>query len=64
MRNWEVDVWGMLALFFGIASVVISISEPVFSPRPFDITLLLFGVACLFISWLALEVSVTRDAGR
>ena len=64
MRNWDLDVYGMLGLFFGIASVAISISEPVFGARPFDITLFLFGVACLFISWLALEVSVTRDAGR
>jgi hypothetical protein len=60
----DLDVGGMLALFFGIAAVVISIAEPVFSARPFDITLLLFGVGCLFISWLALEVSVRRGAGR
>ena len=64
MRNWEVDVCGMLALFFGIASVVISISEPVFSARPFDITLLLFGIGCLLISWLALQISVMRETGR
>lgn len=64
MRNWELDIGGMLALFFGIASVAISISEPVFSARPFDITLLPFGVGCLLISWLALEVSVMREAGR
>ena len=60
----EVDVGGMLTLFFGLAAVVISLSEPVFSSRPFDIALLLFGVSCLFISWLCLEVSVRRSAGR
>ena len=62
MRNWELLACGTLALFFGIASLVISISEPAFSARPFDTTLLLLGVVCLFISWLALESNVS--AGR
>ncbi len=42
------------------AAVINSIVEPVFSTRPFDFTLLLFGVGCLLISWLALEVNVRR----
>ena len=51
---------GMLAGFFGIASVVISFLEPMLSDRLFDRTLFVFGLVCLVVGWLALEVTVRR----
>ena len=64
LDTWELDACGLMALFFGVAAIVVSISESVFGTRPFDFTLVLFGVVCLFISWLALDVSVRRGYGR
>ena len=61
-HNWEVG--GMLAMFFGIGSVVIFILEPVLTDRPLDPTLLAFGVGCLLFCWLAVEVTVQRKYGR
>ena len=65
--DWNTFYWefgGMLAGFFGLASVFISILEPVLSDRPFDTTLFAFGSVCLLISLLAPEVTVRRSAGR
>ena len=59
---WEVG--GMLAGFFGIASVVIGVLEPVLSDQPFDTTLFVFGAGCLLISLLALEVTIRRSVRR
>ena len=58
------EVGGMLALSSGIASVIISVVEPVLSDRPFDMTLLAFGAGCFLLSLLALEVTVRRNVGR
>ena len=65
--DWDtfyLEVGGMMAGFFGIASVVISVLEPVLSNRPFDPWLFVFGGGCLFASWVALEITVWRKAGR
>ena len=65
--DWDtiyLDATGALALFFGIASVVISLSEPLLTARPFDPLLLGFGGVCLFVSWVALEITVGRSVGR
>lgn len=59
---WEVG--GMLAGFFGIAAIIISILEPMLSDRPFDAMLVVFGTGCLLISLLALEVTVRRSVGQ
>ena len=65
--DWDTFYWevgGMLAGFFGVASVAISVLEPVLGARPFYTMLLAFGAGCLLISLLALEVTVRRSVGR
>ena len=56
---WESG--GMLAGFFGITSVVTSFLEPMSSDRPFDLTLFVFGLVCLGIGSVALEVTVQTE---
>ena len=54
----------VLAMFFGAASVAISFLELLLSDRPFDPTLLAFGLGCLFFCWLTLQVTVRGRVGR
>ena len=62
--EWDALWWesgGMLAGFFGIVSVVTSFLEPVLSDRLFDLTLFVFGLVCLGIGCVALEVTVQKS---
>ena len=63
--KWDAFVWwesgGMLAGFFGIVSVVTSFLEPMLNGRHFDRTLFVFGLVCLVVGGVVLEVAVGRE---
>ena len=63
LRNFDWELSGMLAMFFGPASVIVSFLEPLLTDRPFEPILLVFGIGCLIFFWVALEVTVQIRGG-